>query len=744
MTDTMTEPQATWAQAKSFGLSEAEWDRIHQILGRTPTLTEAGVFSALWSEHCSYKSSRVYLRGLPTRGPRVLQGPGENAGAIDLGQGLCAVFKIESHNHPSYIEPVQGAATGVGGILRDIFTMGARPIALMNSLRFGRPDHPKTAHLLRGVVKGIGGYGNAVGVPTIAGEVYFDPSYDGNILVNAFALGVCRPEAIVRAVAKGPGNLIVYLGAKTGRDGIHGATMASSSFDEQTEEKRPTVQVGDPFEEKLLLEACLELFQAGCLVGIQDMGAAGLSSSSAEMAARGGVGIELDTAKVPARETGMTPYEFMLSESQERMLICCEASALATIEGIAYKWDIDCAVIGRVIERPHLVVTYGDTVAADIPVKALTDDAPVYERPSRTPPAPEALDLEHLPDSADPAGDLLDLLGSPNLCSRRWVHRQYDSDVGTLTVRRPDAADAGVVMLAPIQAGRNDALAMTVDVNARWVKADAFEGAKAAVLEAYANLAATGARGLALSDCLNFGSPEDPEVMGQFALACKGMGEAARVLETPIISGNVSLYNQTGEVAIDPTPTVAMVGQIRDVSRAGRIGVKRTGLDIWLFETGDVSLAQSEYLWRKTGKKLGALPARDAAACKRVCDAVTTAWEEGWLEGAHDIAEGGVLVALAEVALHSEVALSVTARMPEGRRDVFLFGEGGSRFVLIAPADAPIEQQLAGQGALTRLGRTEPGSGLSWYHVCDLDRAALEARFAPVLERIAEQKRSAA
>ena len=541
------EPLGSKELAKKFGLSQEEWESVLKRLGRNPTLTELGLFSALWSEHCSYKSSKVHLKKFPTKGQRVLQGPGENAGAIDLGGGLAAVFKIESHNHPSYIEPVQGAATGVGGILRDIFTMGARPVALMNSLRFGRPEHPKTPHLLRGVVKGIGSYGNAVGIPTIAGEVYFDPSYDGNILVNAFALGVCKPGEVVRAVAKGAGNLIVYLGAKTGRDGIHGATMASASFGEDIEEKRPTVQVGDPFKEKLLLEACMEMFAEGCLVGIQDMGAAGLSSSSSEMAARGGVGLEIDTQKVPARETGMTPYEFMLSESQERMLICCRPDQLAAIERIAYKWDVDCAVIGKVTDTQRLVVKHGDALAADVPVKELTDNAPLYERPHIAPPSPAKLDLANVADLSDVQGSLLRLLGSPNLCSRRWVYRQYDQDVGTLTIRRPDAADAGVIMLGPMFPGRKDALAMTVDCNARYVKADPLEGSKAVALECYRNLAATGALGLAITDCLNFGSPEDPIVMGELALACDGLAAAARALDTPVISGNVSIVDEVAQ-----------------------------------------------------------------------------------------------------------------------------------------------------------------------------------------------------
>jgi phosphoribosylformylglycinamidine synthase II len=567
--------------------------------------------------------------------------------------------------------------------------------------------------------------------------VYFDKSYDGNILVNAFALGVCKPEEIVRAVAKGVGNLIVYLGAKTGRDGIHGATMASASFGEDIEEKRPTVQVGDPFKEKLLLEACMEMFEARCLVGIQDMGAAGLSSSSSEMAARGGMGMEIDTAKVPARETGMTPYEFMLSESQERMLICCTLEQLPVIERIAYKWDIDCAVIGKVTETERLVVRHGDVVAADVPVKELTDNAPLYERPHLAPPSPSALDLSTVADVSDVQTTLLRLLGSANLCSRRWVYRQYDSDVGTMTTRRPDAADAGVVMLAPMYPGRKDALAMTVDCNSRYVKADPFEGGKQVALECYRNLAATGATGLAITDCLNFGSPEDPLVMGEIALVCDGLAAAARALDTPVISGNVSLYNQTGDEGIDPTPTVGMVGQIADASRAGRMAPRAAGLDVWFFGHGEPSLAQSEWLFVTRGEKRGKLPAVDMLAQKAACDAVRGLWEQDVLDAAHDVAEGGVLVAAAEMVLGSCVGIRIEKDLSGIRKDVALFGEHGARFVLVAPASR--RQVLETLGA-ERVGVTTEAPVLEWSGLCAVPVAAMRAVFEPAMERIAEGK----
>jgi phosphoribosylformylglycinamidine synthase len=686
------EPLATLEQARSFGLSDKEWARIGEILGRTPTLTEAGVFSALWSEHCSYKSSKIYLRKFPTKGPRVAQGPGENAGAIDLGGGLVAVFKIESHNHPSFIEPVQGAATGVGGILRDIFTMGARPIALMNSLRFGHASHAKTPHLLAGVVKGVGGYGNSVGVPTVAGDVMFDPSYDGNILVNAFALGVCREDELVRAIAKGAGNLIMYLGAKTGRDGIHGATMASAAFDEGSEEKRPTVQVGDPFKEKLLIEACLELFRVKCLIGIQDMGAAGLSSSSAEMAARGSSGMRLDIDRIPKREPGMTAYETMLSESQERMLLCVEPKHQATVERIARKWGIDSAVVGEVTDTGLLEIVFAGEVAAAMPVQALTDEAPVYERPVSA--SAKAVVLSGVEEGADVHGDLLRLLGSANLCSRRWVTEQYDQDVGVATVRRPYAADAAVVRLRTLYPERSDALAMTVDVQSRKVAADPREGAKAAAMEAYRNLSATGAEPLAISDCLNFGNPEDPQVMGQFAEACAGLSEAALALGTPVISGNVSLYNQTEGRSIDPTPTVAMVGHIADVARSGRIAPPLAGEDVWIFGEGETRLDLSEYLWVMHGEKRGAPPPVDLVREKAACDAVAQLWRDGVLSAAHDASEGGMLVALAECVMLGEVGMRVKL---QGLR----FAEGGSWFVLVAPA--------AQRGMLEKMGAQRVG-----------------------------------
>lgn len=700
------EPLATREQALAFGLNDEEWAKVQQIVGRPPTLTETGIFSALWSEHCSYKSSKVHLKQFPSRGPRVAQGPGENAGAIDLGGGVVAVFKIESHNHPSFIEPVQGAATGVGGILRDIFTMGARPIALMNSLRFGRADHPKTAALVTGVVKGIGGYGNAVGVPTVAGDVAFDQSYDGNILVNAFAMGVCKISDIVRAVAEGPGNLILYLGAKTGRDGIHGATMSSAAFSEETEEKRPTVQVGDPFKEKLLIEACMELFAANILIGIQDMGAAGLTSSSAEMAARGKVGLVLDMAKVPTRELHMTPYEMMLSESQERMLLCVEPKHAQKAFDIAAKWGIDCAEIGRVIPEQRLRIEHAGVLAADLPILPLTDEAPLYQRPFVVGATPAK--LSDLPrDITAPLKVLGDMLSSPNLCSRRWVVRQYDQDVGLGTVRRPYSADAAVVRLSPLYPDRRDAIALTVDVNSRWVKAWPREGAKAIALESYRNLCATGATPVGLSDCLNFGNPTDPVVMGELAEACAGLADAARILETPVVSGNVSLYNQTNGQSIDPTPTVAMIGHVPDVTKSGRMTASGAGQTLWLFGAGSPRLDQSEYLFSQHSRKQGQPAPSEVAVEKRACDAVAQLWQAtDLLAAAHDVSDGGLLVALAEMVLESDSLGLKLSAAPGGRSDEFWFGEGGSRFVLCVDPTAvdALQERLSGLGSLIPLG----------------------------------------
>src|ERR671929_565515 len=543
------------------GLSPEEYQRVLAIMGRTPTMVELGIFSAMWSEHCSYKSSKVWLKKLPTEAPWVICGTGENAGVIDIGDGEAAIFKMESHNHPSYIEPYQGAATGVGGILRDVFTMGARPVANLNALRFGRPDHPKTRHLIAGVVAGIGGYGNCVGVPTVGGEVNFHPAYDGNILVNAMTVGIADQDKIFYSAAAGIGNPVVYVGSKTGRDGIHGATMASADFSEDSEEKRPTVQVGDPFTEKLLIEACLELMASDAIVAIQDMGAAGLTSSSVEMASKGGVGIRLDMNRVPCREEGMTPYEMMLSESQERMLMVLKPGREAEAEAIFRKWELDFAVIGEVTDTGRMELVWNCDTVADIPLGPLADEAPLYERPYAVPKAPDP--LTDIPESTDIAADLLRLMASPNLASRRWVWEQYDQSVGADTVQRP-GGDAAVVRVH----GSKKALAITTDCTPRYCYADPYEGGKQAVAEAYRNLCAVGAKPLAITNCLNFGNPQRPEIMAQFVACVEGMADACRALDFPIVSGNVSLYNESkapkdsgaGGSAILPTPAIGGVG----------------------------------------------------------------------------------------------------------------------------------------------------------------------------------------
>src|SRR3954454_19657324 len=557
------------------GLSPEEYERILHAMGREPNLTELGIFSVMWSEHCSYKSSRIHLKKLPTQAPWVICGPGENAGVIDIGDGDAAIFKMESHNHPSYIEPYQGAATGVGGILRDVFTMGARPVANLNALRFGRPDHPKTRHLVAGVVAGIGGYGNCVGVPTVGGEVNFDAAYDGNILVNAMTVGVAKTDKIFYSAAAGIGNSVVYVGSKTGRDGIHGATMASADFGEDSDAKRPTVQVGDPFTEKLLIEACLELMASDAIVAIQDMGAAGLTFSSVEMASKGGVGLELDMDAVPCREEGMTPYEMMLSESQERMLMVLKPGREPEAEAIFSKWELDFAVIGRVTDTGHLVLTWKGETAADIPLAPLADDAPCYERPWVETPKPAP--LKDVPESSDIAADLLKLMASPDLASRRWIWEQYDTMVGADTVQRP-GGDAAVVRVH----GTDKALAITTDVTPRYCYADPYEGGKQAIAEAYRNLCAVGARPLAATDCLNFGNPERPEIMGQLVGCIEGMAEACRALASPIVSGNVSLYNETkGEdgsgSAILPPPAIGGVGLLDDWEKSATVGFKTEG-----------------------------------------------------------------------------------------------------------------------------------------------------------------------
>jgi len=644
------------------GLSTEEYGRILKALGREPNLVELGIFSVMWSEHCSYKSSRVHLKKLPTEAPWVICGPGENAGVIDIGDGDAAIFKMESHNHPSYIEPYQGAATGVGGILRDVFTMGARPVANLNALRFGSPDHPKTRHLVAGVVHGVGGYGNCVGVPTVGGEVEFDPSYNGNILVNAMTVGVAKQDKIFYSAAAGIGNPVVYVGSKTGRDGIHGATMASADFSEDSEEKRPTVQVGDPFTEKLLIEACLELMASDAIVAIQDMGAAGLTSSSVEMASKGGVGIRLDMNKVPVREEGMTPYEMMLSESQERMLMVLKPGREAEAEAIFRKWELDFAVIGEVTDIGRMELVWNGDVAADIPLGPLADDAPCYERPYEIPKPPQP--LTDIPESNDVAADLLKLIGSPNLASRQWVWEQYDQTVGADTVQTP-GGDAAVVRVH----GSQKALAMTADVTPRYCQADPVEGGKQAVAEAYRNLCAVGAKPLAITNCLNFGNPQRPEIMGQFVGCLQGMGEACRALDFPIVSGNVSLYNETknedgSSQAILPTPAIGGVGLLGDYENMGTIGFKQAGDVLVVIGRRGGHLGQSRWLRELHGRKDGPPPPVDLAAERRTGEFVREQIATGALTAVHDVSDGGLAVAIAEMALAGNIGALIQPAGP--------------------------------------------------------------------------------
>ncbi|MBS0478919.1 MAG: phosphoribosylformylglycinamidine synthase subunit PurL [Proteobacteria bacterium] len=665
------------------GLSPEEYDRVLHALGREPNLTELGIFSVMWSEHCSYKSSRIHLKKLPTTAPWVICGPGENAGVIDIGDGQAAIFKMESHNHPSYIEPYQGAATGVGGILRDVFTMGARPVANMNALRFGSPDHPKMRHLIAGVVQGIGGYGNCVGVPTVGGEVNFHPAYDGNILVNAMTVGVAQTDKIFYSAASGVGNPIVYVGSKTGRDGIHGATMASADFGEDNEEKRPTVQVGDPFTEKLLIEACLELMASDAIVAIQDMGAAGLTSSSVEMASKGGVGIELIMDDVPQRERGMTPYEMMLSESQERMLMVLKPGREAEAEAIFRKWELDFAVIGTVTDTGRMILKWHGNVVADIPLAPLADDAPLYDRPHV--PTAKPAELTELPETADLAADLLKLMGSPDIASRRWIWEQYDSQVGADTVQRP-GGDAAVVRVHGTQKG----LAITTDCTPRYCFADPVEGGKQAIAEAWRNLTAVGAKPLAVTNCLNFANPQRPEIMGQIVGCLEGMSEACVALDFPIVSGNVSLYNESkatgGGSAILPTPAIGGVGLLDDWSKSVTIAFKNTGDAIIAVGERGGHLGQSIWLREIHGREEGPPPPVDLRAERRTGDFIRASIAKGAISACHDVSDGGMAVALAEMALASGIGAIINEAQPFGVAGSF-FGEDQGLYLVTVPDD---------------------------------------------------------
>ena len=669
----------------AHGLTRREYERILEMLGREPTLTELGIFSVMWSEHCSYKSSRVHLKTLPTTGKRVLQGPGENAGAVDIGDDLAAVFKIESHNHPSFIEPYQGAATGVGGIIRDIFTMGARPIALLNSLRFGPLDDPLVRRTFAGVVAGIAGYGNSIGIPTVGGEIAFDESYIGNPLVNVFCLGISKADAIIKAAASGAGNAVYYVGAKTGRDGIHGATMASAEFDENSAEKRPAVQVGDPFMEKLLLEACLEVMQTDALVGIQDMGAAGLTCSTCEMGARGGAGIEIDVARVPQRETGMTPYEIMLSESQERMLLVVKRGREAEVERIFDKWDLHAVRIGEVTTDGRMRVKDHEAVVADIPTGALTDEAPVYRRPMAEPAylvEAQQLAMRSLGPPPSAAHVFRCLLTSPGIASKRWVYRQYDHMVRTNTLVVPGMG-AGVVRIK----GTRRALALSVDGNGRFVYLDPFVGAQLAVAEAARNVACAGGVPIGATNCLNFGNPERPDIMWQFARAVEGIGSACRALDIPITGGNVSLYNETDGNAVLPTPVLGVVGLIEDAAAVVRRAFQAAGDAIVLLGESRDELGGSEYLKVVHGVVRGMPPRLDLAREAALHRVLVAAASKGLIRSAHDCAEGGVAVTLAECCFDSGLGLNVDLPAVDAADTEFadvatLFGESSSRVVV--------------------------------------------------------------
>ena len=678
------------------GLTPDEYGRVLSILGRAPNLTELGIFSVMWSEHCSYKSSKKWLKTLPTKAPWVICGPGENAGVIDIGGGKAAVFKMESHNHPSFIEPYQGAATGVGGILRDVFTMGARPIANLNALRFGSPDHPKTRHLVSGVVAGIGGYGNCVGVPTVAGETEFHPAYNGNILVNAMTVGLADADRIFYSKAAGVGNPIVYVGSKTGRDGIHGATMASAGFDEDSQAKRPTVQVGDPFTEKLLIEACMELMATDAIVAIQDMGAAGLTSSSFEMASKGGLGVEMDLDRVPLRESGMSAYEIMLSESQERMLMILKPGAEDTARKIFEKWELDFAIVGRLTDSGRMVVRRHNQIMVDVPIAPLAAAAPEYDRPWTPAPKPFVLAAESVPAPNDIGAALVRLLAGPNLCSRRWIWEQYDHMVMGDTVQRP-GGDAAVVRIH----GTNRGLALTTDCTPRYCFAEPKAGGAQAVAEVWRNLTATGARPLAVTDNLNFGNPERPEIMGQFVGCIRGIAEACKALDFPVVSGNVSLYNETNGVAILPTPAIGGVGIIEDLARTATPAFKREGDAIVLIGETRGHLGCSAYLRDICGidapdPACGAPPPVDLAAERRNGDFVRTLIEDGLVSACHDVSDGGIAVTVAEMAVAGATGGRIDPPEGVGRDDLplhaWLFGEDQARYIVTA---AKAEEILA-------------------------------------------------
>jgi phosphoribosylformylglycinamidine synthase II len=700
----MNQPQITPELVASHGLKPDEYQRILELIGRVPSFTELGIFSAMWNENCSYKSSRLHLRGLPTKAPWVIQGPGENAGVIDIGDGQAVVFKMESHNHPSYIEPYQGATTGVGGILRDVFTMGARPIACLNALSFGAPEHPRTRHLVSGVVAGVGGYGNSFGVPTVGGQVRFHTRYDGNILVNAMAVGLAETTKIFYAAASGVNMPIVYLGSKTGRDGIHGASMASAEFDDDSAEKRPTVQVGDPFAEKLLLEACLEIMEADCVVAIQDMGAAGLTCSAVEMGAKGDLGVDLDLDAVPTRETGMSAYEMMLSESQERMLMVLKPEKEKQAEAIFRKWGLDFAVVGYTTPSKRFVVKHGGDVMADLPIKELGDEAPLYDRPHVETPL---LPVIHAREVKPPIGivaALEKLIATPELCSKRWVWEQYDHVILGNTVQRP-GGDAAVVRVQDGPKG----LALTVDVTPRYCEADPYLGGMQAVVEAWRNITAVGGRPLAITDNLNFGNPERPEIMGQFVGCLKGIAEACRTLDFPVVSGNVSLYNETNGRGILPTPSIGGVGLLDDFTKSATLAFKAEGEAILLIGETQGWLGQSVYLRDVCGREQGAPPPVDLAAEKRNGDVVRGMIHAGTATSAHDVSDGGLLIALAEMAISGGLGAQLSAAPESIVPHAYWFGEDQARYIVTVTAEQAglVLAKMRGAGVpCTRIGTT--------------------------------------
>ena len=664
-------------QAKQLGLTESEFDKIKELIGRIPNFTELGIFSAMWNEHCSYKSSRVWLSKLPTKNKYVVQGPGENAGVIDIGDDDVAIFKIESHNHPSFIEPYQGAATGVGGILRDVFTMGARPIANLNSIRFGKPEHPKTKHLLNGVVSGIAGYGNCMGIPTVGGEVEFDECYDGNILVNAMNIGLAKKNKVFLSIASGVGNPVIYVGSKTGRDGIHGASMASQEFDDNSEAKKPTVQVGDPFAEKLLLEACLELMKTDTIISIQDMGAAGLTSSSVEMASKGKLGIEIDLNKVPCREMEMQPFELMLSESQERMLIVLKEGKEKEAEKIFKKWDLDFSVIGKMTNSKNLVLHFNKEIVCDIPITSLADEAPKYNREWISTPLPEEINIDKKLNDLDIKDCLVKLLTHPNQSNKSWVWEQYDHMVMGDTIQKP-GGDAAVVRVH----GTNKAIAATVDCTPRYCFAHPHTGGMQAVCETYRNLSAVGAEPRAITNCLNFGNPEKKEIMGQLVEVIKGMSEACLALDYPVISGNVSLYNETNGVGIKPTPTIGGVGLIQDSNKSTTISIKATGNLLLIIGETKGHIHQSALCYDILHIKKGPPPTINLAEEKKNSFFIRDLINKKIALSVHDISDGGIALTIAEMCMSGKIGAKITTNLIDAERIKFLFGEDQARYVI--------------------------------------------------------------